>query len=150
MSKSLATFYEAVSRAQSFGLFKSHHGPLTETAWLHAAIHDLEDITRLAEQALDGDVHRLAAIRALIESAPPWKLETHEAHDARSGGETRMLVPVEESAGAAVAGCLIDTVEGNSTNVWMRRAMTFYSVRAVSLSKAFEAAELALAGRLPL
>src|SRR6266567_399926 len=63
----LSTFYTAVSRATAFGHFKGHHGPLEETAWVHVAIHQLDELDHLAAGVLDQDVRCLARLRTIMD-----------------------------------------------------------------------------------
>ena len=147
--KALERFYTVVSRAQALGYFKGHHGPIEETAWLHVAFHNLDEVEMLADEAIKGDVRHLARLRTLVEKAPLLKIsEAPEHHTPRP--QEKSFLDVHHAPLVPSAALLLDRLQDQPGTEWTRRAMGYYTIRALAVSEALIAADQALAGNLSI
>jgi hypothetical protein len=144
LEERLATFYTAVSRATAFGHFKGHHGPLEETAWLHIAIHQLDELDRLAAGVLDQDVRCLARLRSVIDQ-PPYAEVIPAAFDVERG--TQVLQGREPAVVATVA-LLLDRLTP-SQHSYTDKALRYYAARAKSIQQVLDLAAAVVSGDSP-
>jgi Galactose oxidase-like, Early set domain/Glyoxal oxidase N-terminus len=140
LDHALATFYTAVSRATVFGNFKGHHGPLEETAWLHVAIHELEQADRLAIGVLDQDVRYLARLRTIFDGM-------RDAPSLHAFGTVDCSVSLEgrQPAIVATAALLLDRL--TDSDRYFERAKNYYADRAARIQLALERAAEVVEGR---
>lgn len=141
----LTTFYTAVSRAMAFGHFKGHHGPLEETAWLHVAIHQLDEVDRLAAGVLDQDVRCLARLRTIMDQASdaavvPAAVDTELGTQALQGREPAVV---------ATAALLLDRLT-TPQRPYTDKALNYYSARATSVQQALDRAAEVVSGNSPI
>ncbi len=137
----LVRFYIAVSRAQSIGFFRGHHGPLEETAWVHVALHELEEIEDVARRVISGDVGALHRLRTIVTAAPHWP---HAVQSAQTASAKPIVRPRQPLA-VATAGALLDRVWREPAQAWAQRAMGYYALRALAVNRALVGADQALA-----
>lgn len=141
----LTTFYTAVSRAMAFGHFKGHHGPLEETAWVHVAIHQLDEIDRLAAGVLDQDVRCLSRMRTIMDQASDVAV-VDPALDVEHGTQ---VLQGREPAAVATAALLLDRLT-SPQHPYTQRALRYYSARAASVQQALDLAAAVVSGDWPL
>ena len=139
----LATFYTAVSRATAFGHFKGHHGPLEETAWLHVAIRQLDDVDRLAAGVLDQDVRCLARLRTVLDQASDAAVPKLNSELGRQVLEGR------EPAVVATVALLLDRLT-TPEHPYTDKALNYYSSRATSVQKALDRAAEVVSRNSPI
>lgn len=141
----LTTFYIAVSRAMAFGHFKGHHGPLEETAWLHVAIHQLDEVDRLAAGSLDQDVRCLARLRTILDQASDAAV-VPAAVDTEFGTQ---VLQGREPAVVATAALLLDRLT-TPQRPYTDKALNYYSARATSVQQALDRAVAVVSGNSPI
>jgi hypothetical protein len=137
----LITFYTAVSRATAFGHFKGHHGPLEETAWVHVAIHQLDEVDRLAVGVLDQDVRHLARLRTILDQASD-AVVVPAAADTTPG---KQVLRGREPAVVATAALLLDRLT-TPQRPYTGKALNYYSARATSVQLVLDRAVAVVSG----
>jgi hypothetical protein len=145
LEQRLSSFYEVVSRAMALGHFKGHHGPLESTAWLHIAIHQLDQIDRLAHAVLDQDVRCLARMRKILDQASDTSI-TRPGFDGQRG---KQILQNREPAVVAASALLLDKLSAPRL-AYVDKALRYYAERVISVQQALDLAAAVAARRSPL
>lgn len=150
LEQRLSALYRAVSRAMAIGHFKGRHGPLEETAWLHVAIHQLDQMDRLAAGVLDKDVRCLARMRTIVDRSATSPAGRSPANPRRGGHQGRHILEGREPAAVAACALLLDRLATVHRPPYAERTLRYYVDRAAAVQDALDLAAAVDAGSAAL